>query len=306
MDILDDLIFPDEIIATAARGKRRRMTDMVTTEDGGTKTNAVWDRPFRSYDLGLVARPADQWETIATIHDICNGRARGFLLRDPIDSRVSTAEGKLAPRDDDGVAVGTAGLGYGVERYRLVKRKTYAGYNADVEVPKPESGTVALLRGGSPVTLGAGAGNAAIDHATGYVTFVADASSAVSSVTVGATTVVVLGAAIGGLGVGDRLWLQGLTGADAALLNGQSHPITVAAGASYTMGTNTAGKAITAAGTGKAFPQADETLTWSGRFFVPVAFESDDLDWQAVAGHADEDRRLIQGSSVPLLEVKIE
>lgn len=49
-------------------------------------------------------------------------------------------------------------------------------------------------------------------------------------------------------------------------------------------------------------PAAD-TLTWSGSFYTPVHFASDDLDWELVTG-GPLDSRLIAGRSVMLKEVR--
>ena len=48
---------------------------------------------------------------------------------------------------------------------------------------------------------------------------------------------------------------------------------------------------------------AAATLTWSGGFYVPVHFATDDLDWDLLAG-GPADSRLIAGRSVTLQEVR--
>ena len=100
-----------------------------------------------------------------------------------------------------------------------------------------------------------------------------------------------------------KLWLQGLTGADAALLNNLAHTITAISGSTYTLATNTAGKTITAAGQGQKYPQPTDTLTWSGTFYVPVQFANDSMDWdiEKPGGQAD---RLVSGPSIPLIEIR--
>ena len=45
------------------------------------------------------------------------------------------------------------------------------------------------------------------------------------------------------------------------------------------------------------------TLTWSGGFYVPVHFATDDMDWDLLAG-GPADARLIAGRSVTLQEVR--
>lgn len=304
MQIYDDLIFPDEIVAMAARGKRRRKTDVATDQAGFAKSNVVWQRTLREYELGLVARPVPQWEQIAALHEVVDGRAYGFLLRDPTDSRAAAGEGVLRPLSPAGAALGTNGFGYGVPTYRTAKRYTFLTRSKDSDVSMLQTGTVAITRGGSPVLFGSGAGNVSASATTGLVTFVPDAQQGVSAVTVGATTAITLAGTVG-LSVGQRLWLQDLTGTHASLLNNLSHAITSVVGNVYTVSTNTSGKTITAAGTGRKYPQASEALAWTGNFYIPVAFDSDDLDWQMVAGSDNEDNRLVMGPSVKLVEVRL-
>lgn len=48
---------------------------------------------------------------------------------------------------------------------------------------------------------------------------------------------------------------------------------------------------------------AASRITWSGRFYVPVHFQSDVIDWELVAGHADPDARYLAGPSVVFEEI---
>jgi uncharacterized protein (TIGR02217 family) len=304
MNILYDLMFPSGIISVACQGKRRRRTDLATDQAGFEQTNIVWQRSLREYEIGLCARPVPQFEAIINVHEIAGGRANAFPFRDPVDSRVAAGEGFLRPVTVAHLPVGTSGFGFGVPTYRMLKRYTSGSRSKDSDVSLPETGTVVLTRGGAPVTIGASAGNAAIDYQTGFVTFVADATGTVVDVTVGATTVVELNASIG-LSVGQRLWLQGLGGADAALLNNSSHEITAVAGAEYTLSTATTGATISATGTGLKYPQSSEALRWTGSFFIPVRFDDDDLDWQIASGSPDEDVRLVMTPSIRLVEIRV-
>lgn len=49
---------------------------------------------------------------------------------------------------------------------------------------------------------------------------------------------------------------------------------------------------------------AEATVTWTGRFYVPVHFQSDFIDWEMLRPASDEDRRLLAGPSVVLEEVR--
>ncbi|MGH6625139.1 MAG: DUF2460 domain-containing protein [Burkholderiaceae bacterium] len=300
--VYSDVILPNSVIAAGVRGKNLRNNTRSTNGGGYQSVNINWTKTLRQYELGIVPMLVAQWQALEGLHEVTDGGAYGFLMEDPKDCTLDATTGLLYPIVA-GVLGGSIGLGYGVPSMRLHKRYTSVGStrSKDRLITRPK--TVALLRGGAPVTLGAGAGQAAINYDTGTVTFVADSSSTVTGVTVGATTQVTLTAALAGLAVGDRLYLAGLTGADSALLNGLSHAITGIAANTYTLSTNTAGKTITAAGSGYKYPQASETLTWSGRFYVPVHFMEDAIDWDLVAGGA-ADARLLAGPSVVLQEVR--
>lgn len=307
--ILDDVIFPDDIIAVAARGKKSFATQINTSSAGFENRNATRSLPKRQYEVGLVARTAAQWAQIDALHDVVLGAAYGFLLKDPTNNSATAATGLMRPLPAALTGtLGTTGLGFGVPNYRLVKRSTYQARTSDRDVRKPIASTLGLLRNGSPVTIGAGAGNAAIDAVNGNITFVADSSSTVTAVTVGATTQVTLTAALAGLAIGGRLFLSGLTGTVGTTLNGLSHAITNITGGGlnvYTLSTVTTGLAWVSGGSGFRFPQPTDNLAWSGSFYVPVRFETDDLDWSILTGNPTTDARLIEGPSIVLLEVPV-
>lgn len=305
LTVYSNVIMPASLLAAGIRGKNMRRNARTQDQGGYQTVNAIWSRTLRQYELGTVPLTVAQWQTLEGLFEATDAGAYGFLMADPKDSAASLSEGLLYPYL--GGLVGTIGVGYGVPSYRLHKRYTSAGSTRtkDRAITRPQA-TPTIKRAGSTVTLGASAGNAAIDYDTGTVTFVADSSSAVTAVSVGATTQVTLSAALSGLAVSGRLYLTGLTGAHAADLNGLSHAVTAVSGGGlnvYTLATNTAGRTITAAGTGFKYPQPSEALTWSGNFYVPVHFANDDIDWDLmVAGPAET--RFIAGPSVLLEEVR--
>lgn len=302
--VFADVILPNSLISAGVRGKLKRRNVRAEAPNGNKRVISRGPRTLRQYEWSSVPLRAETWREFAGLYNVTNAGANGFLMVDPTDATVAADEGLMYPYLT--ALVGAIGVGYGVPTYRLYKRDSVSGSTrtSDRRISRPQA-TPALLRGGAAVTLGASAGNAAINLDTGLVTFVADSSSTVTVVTVGASTVVTLTAALAGLAIGGRLYLLGLTGADAALLNGLSHAITnITGGGSnvYTLSTNTAGKTITASGSGYKYPQAAETLKWSGRFYVPVHFANDDIDWDLVAA-GQEDARFLTGPNVLLDEV---
>lgn len=256
--------FPEEVSAWAVGGPEFQ-TAIAQAGGGAESRNIVWTYPLGKWNISGGLRELRNAQATIAFHRNLFGRAYGFRLQDPFDSVADYTTGVL----------GTAGVGTGLPAYQLFKNYTIGAQTAARKISKPVVGSVALQRGGVLQTAGAGAGQYALDTTTGLVTYVADALSGVTAVAVGATTQVTLAAALAGLVVGGRLYLAGLTGADAGLVNGLAHPITGIAGAVYTLGTNTAGKTITAAGSGYKYPQPTEALTWSGSFDVAVRFDDD-------------------------------
>lgn len=281
------IVMPNSILVWGVTGTLSRKNDRSANPAGYVSVNAVRDITMRAYQLATAPMRLDDAEKLAGIYEATDAGAFAFLLQDPIDSSMTAANGALQGYMS-GVEFGAVGFGNGCPTYGI--RKIYTAWGTSIKrarsITRP-NGTIAVTRGGSPVTYGLAAGNIAISAGPSYITFVPDATRTVSAVTVGATTQVTLDSAIGVV-VNGRLWLQGLTGADAALLNNQSHLVTAITGAGlnvYTLATNTAGKTITAgSGQGHKYPQPDEALTAAGNFYVPVHFRDDNMDWDLAIG----------------------
>ncbi len=305
--VFSDVILPHNVVAAAGvRGKQIRANQRTRAPNGQEQINILQSRTLRQYEFGFKPMPVALWQTLEGLFEVTEAGAYGFLMEDPKDLSVAISAGLLYPYTT--ALVGTIGLGYGVPTYKMYKRYTSIGSTRtkDRPITRPQAAPT-IQRGGAGVTLGGSPGNAAVDTATGTVTFVADSSSTVSAVTVGATTKVTLTAALAGLSIGGRLYLAGLTGADAALLNNQSHAITNITGGGlniYTLSTVTTGKTITAAGSGYKYPQATDTMAWSGRMYVPVHYANDEIDWELSRPGPAEANRLLAGPSVVLSEVR--
>lgn len=303
--VFNDVILPTSVLDAGVRGKNQRRNTRTMAANGQGKINIDWSRTLRQYELGIAPMQIAAWQTIEGLHEVTEGGAYGFLMQDPKDSAVSATEGLLYPFN--AALLGTNGLGYGVPSYKLYKRYTSAGSTRtkDRAITRPRA-TPIIKRGGVTVTHGASPGNVSVNYDTGTVTFVADSSSTVTAVAVGATTNVTLTAALAGVSVGERLYLSGLTGTVASTLNGLSFAITAITGGGlniYTLTVATTGLAWTSGGSGFAYPQSTETLSWGGNFYVPVHFANDDIDWElVVAGPADS--RFLAGPSVVLNEVR--
>lgn len=266
---------------------------------GFEQRNTSWSQAKHRYDASTAIKKLSDWIAISDHFYAVGGRRFGFRLKDLLDYSTTHTTGLLRPLHGT-TQVGAAGFGYGVPAYQLVKRYTRGILTYDRDIRKPVSGTVFLRDGGATAP--------SLDTTTGVATFSADASSAASSITPGATTTVVLTSNPGILADGQRLYLTGFTGIDAALVNNLSHLINSVSGTgpyTFVLATSTAGKTITlGSGTGFKYPQASETLTWSGEFRVPVRFDIDHLP-RVLAVNNIGAEMAIHADSIPIVEVRV-
>jgi hypothetical protein len=302
--VYNDVLLPARVIeASGVRGKLRRVNQRTVAPSGQQAVNIRQARTMRSYEFGFVPMHYGVWQTLAGLFEVTDAGAYGFLLEDPTDISVAATQGLLQPYTT--VAVGTIGLGYGVPSYRMHKRYTTIGgtRSRDRRITRPQS-TPTLKRDSATVTLGASAGNAAINYDTGVVTFVADTSQAMTSITTGSSTTLNFANGTGmvaAMSVGQRAYVSGVSGTAASTLNGSSHVVASKGATSITLSVSTSGKSGTG-GTAAKYPQATEALTWSGRLYVPVHFANDDIDWNLVAPGSEEGR-FYTGPNVLLEEV---
>lgn len=301
--VFNDVILPNSILAAGVRGKQMRKNTRTSANNGSMRINIDWSRTLRMYEVGIAPMTAASWLELEGVHEVTEGGAYGFLMEDPKDSTVSTTNGLMHAFNV--VQVGAIGVGYGEPVMRCWKRMEAVGTARykDRRISRPRSSGFVLYRGGTPVTPGSGAGQFALDVDTGTVAMVADASAAHTSITAGATTVLNYadGTMPGVLSPGDRVYISGVTGSAASVLNGRSHAITAEGASSLTISTSTAGLSGSG-GASYKYPQASEAMTWSGKFYVPVHFLNDEIDWEMVVSGPTEGRYLA-GPSVTLMEV---
>jgi uncharacterized protein (TIGR02217 family) len=275
-------------------------TDIIVVRAGYESRNANWSQSRRRYDIQTGVKTKVDFQSVADVFHAVGGRLDGFRFKDWADFEATISNGALYATDGT-LSYGSAGTGYSMPVLQLVKKYTAGSSTHLREIRKPIA-PIVIYRGGTPATAGVGAGNYAIDLTTGLVTFVADQSRAISSHTPGTTHILTLASAFSpNLTGGQRVYITGVTGTAADLLNGLSHNVVSAVAATVTISTNTTG--LTASG-GNAFiyAQASETLTWAGEFDVPVRFESDEL--QAVIQDKTGDGTLLMTAPVQLIEIR--
>lgn len=249
------------------------LTGIVATRGGFESRNRYWAIAKFSYEIGLVARPVSEFAAIKAAFMVCGGRADTFLFRDATDYSATVSNGMLRALENE-VFLAT-GIGYGTPVYELAKSYAFASSTYYRPILAPTSNVI-VYRGGSPVTEGLSAGQ--IDLTDGTVTFVADQSRAIVSHVAGINHQFTAASAFSPnfVGTTGRVYITGVTGTAADVLNNQSHAVTSVTGAQITTGTNTTG--LTASGgTAYYYPQPTETLTFAGDFDIKVRFDVDEI-----------------------------
>lgn len=264
--------FPDDLAAWA-KGGVNYSTVVVTSTSGRETRDQLWTFGRGRWDLQNCARmpgtyPSYNVATIRNFFRVCKGRTYGFRFRDVHDYQ-----------DEGNGVLGTSGVGNGTPTYQMYKNYVLAPLTDQRLIAKPQVGTVAVLRNGSPVTAGGAPGNYSLDTTTGLVTFVADSQAAVTGWTPGSTTNFTVASVPSGWTVGKVLYFSGMSADTSGLVNNASWAITNIAGTTITIGANTTGKTLTG-GTAYLYPQAADALTWTGNFDTPVRFDTDAFEPQ--------------------------
>lgn len=299
MSFLESPRFPERI-SYGAVGGPGFSTDVVTVRSGRESRTVAWAQARARYDVEHGAKTQAETDALVDFFRRVRGRAYGFRFKDWADFQAS-GQGLVA--SVGGVLVGGYAVGHGEPVYQLVKRYGSGSYVEDRSIGKPVAGTVSVTRAGSGVAFGASAGQIALATTTGLVTFVADQQIGITSHTVGAAhQIIVASAFTTQFVVGGRIYVTGVTGTAAAVLNNRSHEITVVAGQTYTLATNTAGLTATG-GSALRYPQPNQALLWSGEFDVPCRFDSDEARI-AIIDRSASGGLLYQWSGIPIVEIR--
>ena len=158
MQAFHDVRFPLSVAFGATGGPERR-TEIVALGSGHERRLQRWSRARRRYDAGAGLRSLDDLHAVVAFFEARRGPLHAFRYHDPIDGR--SCPPLAEPRATDQ----WLGEGDGARRtFALVKRY---GEGSDAEVraiTRPVEGSVVAAVDGTLV-------DAAVDHATGTVTF---------------------------------------------------------------------------------------------------------------------------------------
>lgn len=276
--------FPDNIAFGATVGPSY-MTVVNQVYSGRDARIVAWTQARIKFEVGRRAMLAADTATLDAFFRTVKGRAYGFRIKDWTDYT------------DNGAGVLTM---VSPTVYQLGKLYQNGALSETRLIQKPVVGTVALTRNGVAYPA-----SYTLDTTTGLMTLGALQSAAITGVTVGATTLVTLASALPGLSIGGLLYINGVSGAGAATLNGQQFTVSGISGDAYTLNVNTTGLTITPAGFGQTYPQGSDVLAWTGQFDVPARFDVDEMKKQVMDRNGQYGDLIVDWGSIPVIEVRI-
>lgn len=259
-------------LAFGAVAENAWSTIVAENASGYEQRTQEWINWRCSYDLAIPPQLLDDFREVRAHWAMVRGRLNSFPMRDFTDFEIAVTEG-VASYASPGVM--QLGKLYGTSPYQYRRKITRL-------VP----GTFAPLRNGSPMTAGSGAGQYAINNDTGQILIQPDQTRSITSHVVGTTHRFNITDFSPAPSPGGTVFASGVSGTAASLLNGV--PLTVAAVGSgfITVTTNTAG--LTASG-GTLARRADASeITYSAEFLVPVRYDVDTLQAQAMTRSGSE------------------
>lgn len=276
--------FPDNIAFKATVGPSYQ-TVINTVYSGRDASIVAWTQARIRFDVGRRSMNKLDTETLDAFFRAMKGRGYRFRIKDWTDFACTTANGVLT--------VQTPGI------YQLGKLYVTGTLSETRTIAKPVAGTVIVYKNGVALSSGY-----SLDATTGLVTLTPSAQANITGVVVGSPTQVTLASALSGLASGGLLTLQGLSGANAGVLNNQSFSVTSISGSTYSLNVNTTGLAITPSGFAEVFPQPGDTLAWAGQFDVPVRFDTDEMKKQVMDRNGPNGDLLVDWGSIPIIEVR--
>lgn len=160
--VLADMILPNTLISSVARGKVKRTNTRIAHGDTGFMSiNAVSSQGLREYEVDTVPLRLEGWQTLQAFHEVTFGGAYGFLIEDPSDCVANHSSIALMP------AVGASPAYHQLQR-RYIEPKS--GRYWDRPVTRPQLTSFSLFNADGSVFTG----SYALDVATGRITASSD------------------------------------------------------------------------------------------------------------------------------------
>jgi uncharacterized protein (TIGR02217 family) len=263
MAFLETPRFPDDI-SSGVVGGPEYSTTVIVVRSGFEQRNSNWSQSRGRWDASHAVRTRAQMEVLFAFFRSVKGKAHGFRFKDWIDYQVAKADGVLG-----------TGVGNGGSTYQIGKLYAAGALSEIRAIRKPVAGTVVGYRNDTPLTVGAGAGQIAIDTTTGLITFQPDVTKTIDANVVKAVDAnvakTITGITQANPGVvtatghtfttGDRITHSGIVGM--TQLNGVTATVTVIDANTYSLGIDTtAYTAYSSGGTATRYGIAQTNPVW--------------------------------------------
>ena len=243
------------------------------TQTGGSKNSPasefrrlVHPFPVRIYTVFYTQFTADLWDQILSLYHRSYGMYAGFRVK-ALDDYTTNNRTQSQSAYDQTLALISAGV------YQL---QVAYGTGTPISIGKPVrtifkpvSGTVLVGVNGVQVPITT---MWTVDNATGKVTFAANKTKAITSISQAASAVVGVGASHGFVS-GESVHFSGVSGM--TQINGLRGLITATGASTITVNINSTGfSAYTSAGTVNTRPQSGESVTGGCEYDIPCRFNS--------------------------------
>jgi uncharacterized protein (TIGR02217 family) len=244
----------------------------ITKTSGGAEYRSlVHPIPTRYFEISIDSTPEELYESIANLYWRCFGKYAGFRAK-ALDDYTTNNFVDAPTAFDQECALVSAGV------YQLQKEYGSGGTEISIGLPirtiyKPVSGTVLVgivntLTGNHQQTITT---HWTVDTTTGRITFAANKTDAIESITLGATTTIGLTAHT--YNVGDSVHFSSIVGTTE--LNGKRATVASKTTDSITVNIDsTAYTTYVSGGTVNTRPQSGETVKAGCEFDIPVRFDS--------------------------------
>lgn len=237
---------------------------VVETSGGQEYRSLMHPFPKRTFTLDFELATADMWPAIIDLYHRAHGTYAGFRAW-CIDEDSSNGALGTPTAFDQPMGLVSAGV-YELRKYYGLTGTAGASGYPHRKIKKPQAGTILVGIGPTAIR----SADWTVNTTNGQVTFAADQTKSITSITKAASAVIDVGASHGFV-TGQSVHISGVAGM--TQINGQRALITGTGATTITVAVNsTAFSTYTSGGVVHTRPQTGETVTAGYRFHFPVRF----------------------------------
>lgn len=263
-DFLEEVLY--STVKYGSSWQDEYLVDVIETAGGQEYRSLTHPFPKRTFFLDFELATADMWGNILDLYHRAHGTYAGFRASCHDEDSSNGALGTPTAFDQP-MGLVSAGVYQLRKYYGLLGTAGAAGYPYRT-VKKPQSGTILVGVGATAIR----SADWSVVATTGVVTFAADHTHSITSITKASQAVIDVGAAHGFV-AGESVHISGVAGM--TQINNQRALITTTGATTITVAINsTAYSTYTSGGVVHTRPQTGETVTAGFRFHFPVRFKT--------------------------------